>query len=260
MRANYHTHTSRCRHASGADGEYVQAAIGAGYGILGFSDHCPWPFAERFPIRTQMDWEELPGYIHSIRALGEANRDKLEVLCGLECEYFPRSEAPLREMAAQVDYLILGQHLDASAVTQVFVGDFAELAMSRRYVDQCAAGMSTGLFKYLAHPDLFLLPYNEFTPELAALSRELCRAARSLDIPLELNLYGLRKQVKRPWASYPTGLGYPCPAFWRVAAEEGCRAIVGVDAHSPDALRDPELPLMAAMYLDALGIQRVERL
>ncbi len=38
---NYHTHTSRCGHAGGSDEEYVQAAIKAGYQILGFSDHAP---------------------------------------------------------------------------------------------------------------------------------------------------------------------------------------------------------------------------
>ena len=30
MIANFHTHTSRCNHASGTDREYVEAAIEAG--------------------------------------------------------------------------------------------------------------------------------------------------------------------------------------------------------------------------------------
>ena len=36
---NYHTHTTRCYHASGKDEEYVKAAIKAGIKELGFSDH-----------------------------------------------------------------------------------------------------------------------------------------------------------------------------------------------------------------------------
>ncbi len=39
---NLHTHTARCRHAVGTDEAYVQAAIKAGFKVLGFSDHCPF--------------------------------------------------------------------------------------------------------------------------------------------------------------------------------------------------------------------------
>ena len=43
MFANYHTHTTRCRHAAGTDREYVEAAIKSGLTILGFADHTPLP-------------------------------------------------------------------------------------------------------------------------------------------------------------------------------------------------------------------------
>ena len=46
--ANYHTHTSRCGHAGGTDEEYVLAAIEAGWQVLGFSDHMPWPYESGF--------------------------------------------------------------------------------------------------------------------------------------------------------------------------------------------------------------------
>ena len=45
---NYHTHTTRCYHASGKDEEYVKAAIKAGIKELGFSDHTPWHYASSF--------------------------------------------------------------------------------------------------------------------------------------------------------------------------------------------------------------------
>ena len=44
MLANYHTHTQRCGHAIGEDREYIEQAVKNGFGILGFSDHCPWVF------------------------------------------------------------------------------------------------------------------------------------------------------------------------------------------------------------------------
>ena len=44
MIANLHTHTPRCRHASGTEEEYVRCALDAGLQTLGFSDHTPYPF------------------------------------------------------------------------------------------------------------------------------------------------------------------------------------------------------------------------
>ena len=45
LTANYHTHTYRCGHAGDyPDEAYVQAAVQAGYKVLGMSDHTPWPF------------------------------------------------------------------------------------------------------------------------------------------------------------------------------------------------------------------------
>ena len=35
---NYHTHTSRCKHARGTDRDYVQQAVDSGYQVLGFTD------------------------------------------------------------------------------------------------------------------------------------------------------------------------------------------------------------------------------
>ena len=51
---NYHCHTKRCGHASGTDEEYVEAAIKAGYKVLGFSDHGPYSL---YPHPgSHMDW------------------------------------------------------------------------------------------------------------------------------------------------------------------------------------------------------------
>ena len=41
MKTNYHTHTTRCHHATGSDEEFVLSAIKGGYQELGFSDHTP---------------------------------------------------------------------------------------------------------------------------------------------------------------------------------------------------------------------------
>ncbi|MDE6281143.1 MAG: PHP domain-containing protein, partial [Oscillospiraceae bacterium] len=66
MKANYHTHTERCRHAQGTERDYVQEALTAGVSILGFSDHAPFPDHD-FGLR--MLYEELPAYIAAVDQL-----------------------------------------------------------------------------------------------------------------------------------------------------------------------------------------------
>ena len=107
---NYHTHTSRCKHASGTDEEYVLTAIEQGYAALGFTDHTPWPYANGYVSRIRMDVEQLGDYVASIRALKEKYRGRIELFIGLECEPFPQYYGWLREMKEkyQLDYLILG--------------------------------------------------------------------------------------------------------------------------------------------------------
>ena len=91
MLANYHTHTARCLHAgSYSDEEYVLAALENGYGILGFSDHTPWPYASGYVSATsRMTLSQLPEYVASVRSLREKYADRIQILLGLECEYFP---------------------------------------------------------------------------------------------------------------------------------------------------------------------------
>jgi histidinol-phosphatase (PHP family) len=111
--------------------------------------------------------------------------------------------------------------------------------------------METGLFLYLAHPDVMLGRYPVFDETAAEVSRKLCREAKRLNIPMEYNLYGVYKGVK------PGCLGYPCDAFWRIAAEENCTAVVGVDAHNPGCFEaTPMEP--AVEYLRGLGITVLE--
>ena len=62
MKTNYHTHTTRCMHATGDDEDYVLSAIKGGYRILGFSDHTPWKYRTDYVADMRMLPEELPGY------------------------------------------------------------------------------------------------------------------------------------------------------------------------------------------------------
>ena len=53
-----------------------------------------------------------------------------------------------------LDYLILGNHFDGSDETGIYYGYPVSLEELKRYVSQVLKAMDTGLFSYVAHPDV----------------------------------------------------------------------------------------------------------
>ena len=226
MLHNYHTHTIRCGHANGADREYVEAAISKKMQTLGFSDHAPYIFPDGHQSGHRVRVEQLFEYAESVRALAKEYEKDIRILCGFELEYYP--DFHQEEMAflkqVQPDYLIMGQHfigneLDWRPASKQFSEDFALVG----YVSQVLAGLATGDFLYLAHPDMAGM---RFTKEcIDQQYRRLCEGAKRMGIPLEINLLGVRE-----------GRHYPSMEFFKIAAEVGNDIVLGVDAHAPDHL------------------------
>lgn len=246
MKVNLHTHTYRCRHAEGTDEEYVLAAIKEGYTKLGFADHTPFPYENGYVGKSKMTVDELEGYISSITALKEKYKGQIQILLGLECESVPRFFPFLKEVKEKMDYMILGNHGDGSMHEKYF-GNIQTVERLELYVHNAVEAMESGLFLYMAHPDLMLSKYPAFDDTAKALSRQLCREANRLSIPLEYNLYGIMKGVPEG------GLGYPYGGFWEIAAEENVRAVIGVDAHAPAHFAAVDTAA-AEKYLKKLGI------
>ena len=257
MKTNYHTHTYRCKHAVGDDEAYVLSAIAAGFDLLGFADHCPWPFASDYRSGIRMEPDMLDDYIYNISSLREKYKDRITIKIGLECEYFEEYIPWLTTVAAQkgLDYLIFGNHFAKSEETgsRYFGNDCATPERLEEYRASALAGINSGVFSYMAHPDLFMHTYPAFDERAEQVTREICRAAAIMDLPLEFNISGFRLGDEN-------GRGFPHPDFWRIAAEEGNRAIIGVDAHSHTALQSHEDYARAIAILDQLHIERIETL
>ena len=99
--------------------------------------------------------------------------------------------------------------------------------------------------------------YPVFDDVCRDLSRQICRAAKQLSLPLEYNLMGTFKHGR---GYYADTVGYPAAEFWRIAAEEGCTAIIGVDAHRPAMLSDTADFFAAQTFLKSLGMPLLEQL
>ena len=244
MIANYHTHTPFCRHAKGEEREYVENAIRAGFKILGFSDHVPQIFSDGL----RMPLHESRNYMHTIRTLAEEYKKDITIYCGFEVEYYPLFFPMMHEFgkALHVDYYLLGQHFlfDKAGSHRMATATSEEQRLTS-YVDQVLEGLATGVFTYLAHPDIIHFTGDEkhYDTEMT----RLCQGAKAMDIPLEINMLGLIEHRH-----------YPCGRFYRIAAAVGNDVIVGCDAHHPSHLLKTEALSRARALAEDLGCKIVE--
>ena len=249
MIANYHSHTWRCTHAQGTEEEYVRCAIDRGLKILGFSDHAPYYYPDRYVSRIRMRPEQLKDYADTVLALQKTYQKQIDIYLGLEIEYYPDLIPQMLPFYRDhgISYLILGQHYLYNEINAPYVGrpptDSEEILS--RYCNQVIDAIHTGLFTYLAHPDLV---YFIGQPEIYRTHmRRLCREAKQAGLPLEINLAGISTQRN-----------YPNRAFWEIAAEEGCQVVLGCDAHTPEGLREENTERQALQWVQELGLDLLQ--
>lgn len=250
MTANYHTHTPRCHHAVGDEREYIENAIKAGIKLLGFSDHTPQLYENGYISPIRMTPEEAPGYVDRLRTLADEYRGDIEIHIGFEAEYFPGIFDRLRGLCRDLgaEYLILGQHcLSDESEGAVWSTSPAGEGELKKYVDVVTEGLSTGCFTYLAHPDVLRYTGGDEKFYHDEMTR-LCRAAKELSVPLEINMLGLGDHRF-----------YPSDRFFDIAAEVGNDVIIGCDAHDPAALLDEETYSRAVGMSKARGLNLLER-
>lgn len=224
MIASYHNHTYRCRHATGTEEEYVQQAIAAGIRRFGFSDHTPQLFPGQYYSTMRMYPHELAGYVETVLQLQKQYADQIDIILGVETEFYPVCFKEVVQMARDhgITYMLLGQHWIGNEEAEPYSGrQTADVRQLERYCDQTIEGMQTGLFTYLAHPDLLWF-VGEDAPYRRHM-RRICQEAKACNMPLEINLNGIYQKRN-----------YPDTRFWEMAAEEGNSVVIGVDAHSPE--------------------------
>ena len=247
MIANYHTHTWRCNHAYDTEREYVETSIGRGLKILGFSDHTPQVFPNGYVCREKMLPSQLEDYVDTVLRLRDEYKNDIEIHLGLETEYYPELwEDLLRLMEPYpIEYHLLGQHY----IRNEYEGDryngrpgHGEEDL-RMYCSQCMEALETGMFLYFAHPDL--INYSGDPDLYKEEMTKLCRFCRGRDIPLEINLLGVREDRN-----------YPNDVFWEIAAREGNTVIYGSDAHFADHVCSPDVIHKADRFRERMGIPR----
>lgn len=249
MHVNLHSHTTLCGHATGTPREYIESAIAGGIRVMGFSDHVPLRFPDGYETPHRVPTHKAAGYIEEIRALREEYKDRITLYVGFEAEfyprYFPETLKYIRELGAE--YLILGQHfLQNEDPGCAYSGtSTTSEALLREYAETVIEAMETGLFTYVAHPDL--IRYEGDDAIYTRYIKKLCETSKRLGVPMEINFLGIRD-----------GRHYPRDRFWQIAGEVGCPVVLGFDAHDVAAASDFGSLPKAMQLVETYGLQLVE--
>lgn len=248
--ANYHTHTVRCNHAVGSEREYIEEAIKSGFHTLGFADHSPYIFEGGHYSSFRMKPEELSEYVSTISSLREEYKNDIKIYIGLEAEYYPSIFGKYCDLIRNsgVDYLIMGQHYPKIEPSPSYCGRPSDDPQRLKdYVDTVIEGANTGLYSYIAHPDII-----NFTGDPALYESEMERLVQGVvkaGVLFELNILGLRE-----------GRVYPREAFWKLVSKHGGKAVFGSDAHEPWQIYDEQTIQRGIELLEKLGIPYTEEL
>ncbi|MBE5811480.1 MAG: PHP domain-containing protein [Clostridiales bacterium] len=256
MKHNFHTHTTRCKHAIGTDEQFVQAALESSFDVLGFADHAPWAFQSDYVSHCRMLPTQWAEYRQSILTLKEKYRGQIDIRLGLECEHYDRYIDQLKRWRDEgCEYFILACHFLHTEEHYPYIGiSCREDDEVLRYAEETVKGIRTGLYAYVAHPDLYMMYRDELSPVCMEAADMICQAAKDARMPIEYNLLGLLGEM--------TGRsrGYPNADFWRYILKWDNDVILGVDAHDPAQLRNSIVWDEGVKRLNALGHRIVDNI
>ncbi|WP_336784794.1 histidinol-phosphatase [Paenibacillus sp. MMO-177] len=237
MKFDLHTHHERCGHADGMIEDYIVAAIDAGLEVIGISDHSPYFGSEQdqpFP-GIAMARSDFQSYVDEILRLKEKYKDRIEVLLGMESDFFPQHADTYRDAYRNVpfDYLIGSVH-QVNGVS-IFnrnrwkgLSDKKKISEKVTYYELIQQSARSGMFDILGHIDAMKGYYPAFSDIPADdVIDETLRVIAQCDVAIEINTSGGTKDV---------GGWYPSDAILERALHFGVNVTFGSDAHKPSRI------------------------
>ena len=223
MNYNYHTHTYMCNHAEPSIEEYIKRAIDNGIKYMGFSEHLPFVFPDGFVSHFRISYEDADKYVSELAEFREKYKDVIDIKIGFEMEYYPKYFDVMLGIAKKykAEYLILGQHFIGNQHPDGHWcgGKTDNDEHLKEYVSTVITAIKSGVFTYIAHPDLINYTGDEniYKNEIS----KLCKSSLDYNVPLEINFLGIRDNRN-----------YPCELFWEIAGDIKSPVTFGFDAHS----------------------------
>ncbi|CAM4222436.1 histidinol-phosphatase [Lederbergia lenta] len=238
LKFDFHTHHYRCGHARGDIRNYIEAAIDKGLDMIGISDHSPY-FAreeEQAYPSIAMGKSEFDHYISEVLKLKEEYKGKIDVLLGVESDFFPEYIHIYREQYKKYafDYIIGSVH-QVNGISIFNKNHWENLSVSEKietkesYYTLIAESAKSGLFQILGHIDALKAFYPSFSSvQTDAVDRAL-QVIGECNVAIEINTSGKMKDC---------GGWYPADDILERALRYGVKVTFGSDAHDPERVGD----------------------
>ncbi|MCA0755501.1 histidinol-phosphatase [Paenibacillus sp. N4] len=239
MKFDLHTHHVRCGHANGTIEDYIIAGMEAGLQVIGISDHSPYFYHEldQPSPGIAMARSDFANYVEEVLRLKAKYEGKIEVLLGMESDFFPEHIESYRKAYAGVpfDYLIGSVH-QVSGVS-IFnrnrwkkLNEKQHVAEKKSYYELIRQSAQSGMFDILGHIDAMKGYYPAFS-DIPAHEQvdETLKAIAESGVSIEINTSGSTKDV---------GGWYPSDDILERALHFGVNVTFGSDAHIPSRVGD----------------------
>lgn len=233
MKFDLHTHHYRCGHAEGEIRDYIEAAIAAGLTAIGISDHSPYfgsSLEQEQPL-IAMGKSEFPIYVAEILKLKEEYAGKIDVLLGIESDFFPEVAELYRAEYAKYpfDYIIGSIH-QVNGVS-IFnrkrwkkLNGAQKIADKEHYYELIQQSARSGMFQILGHIDAMKGNYPPFSALKTNAADKALRVIGEYKLAIEINTSGKTKDC---------GGWYPADDILERALFHGIDVTFGSDAHKP---------------------------
>ena len=234
---DFHVHTTFCDGKNTAE-EMVLAAIDRGLTRLGFSGHAHMPFDDG----CAMSPEATDAYRREVSRLREEYRDRIEIFCGIEQDFFSDVTAEgydyvigsVHSLRIGGEYLSVDESGETfrRAVSEHFDGD--ALSFAEEYFRLAAQVVERTGADLIGHFDLVTkfneggCFFDENHPRYIAASNAALDALLRTGRPFEINTGAVSRGYRRS--------PYPGLRILRRIAERGGRVILSSDSHRSDTL------------------------
>jgi histidinol-phosphatase (PHP family) len=227
MNFDYHMHT-RLSDGANSHEEMIASAIEKGFDEIGFSDH----FCIKYRVKWAVSTEEIAVLEKKVKEVKEKYKDQINILFGLEVDYFPELESEIRIalQGHQFDYVIGSIHFlndwnydtDKSRNSE-FTPDY----LYDWYFGELQKAVKSGLFDYMAHPDL--IKKHRIWPDSSKIElfRQTAEIFAQSGVAFEVNTSGIDR---------PCGEFFPGKELLSEFFKAGVPVTLGSDSHKSDQI------------------------
>ncbi|WP_409305879.1 histidinol-phosphatase [Peribacillus sp. SCS-155] len=238
VKFDLHTHHERCGHAKGTIRDYIESSIEKGLQIIGISDHTPYFSSKEDQPHPNiaMAKSQFEEYITEVLRLKEQYKNQIEVLLGIEADFFPEYAEAYRKIFKPYpfDYIIGSvHHLDGVSIFDKNrwegLSSQEKIKTKESYYELIEQSASSGMFQVLGHIDAMKGYYPAFSAIETDVVEKTLKTIGENDMAIEINTSGKTKYC---------GGWYPANEILERALFHNVKVTFGSDAHNPDRIAD----------------------